>query len=120
MGEWKPLFIVLFILVLIGVVIPLSLSGFQEVGDYNNASVVSPVIESFNSAWCIGETIDRWIPGNQTMCLSTASLVGNDVNSYLVSYLSAFTFIPNWIVIPIVIFLVLGSLYTIIKLLPTT
>lgn len=108
--DYKPLYISLGLIIIIGVILPLILLNFTEtkqIPDEN--SILSPVINIIeNGVTIFSFNIDLF------------SFFGETIKTNLITYLSAFAFIPNIILIPLLIIIITGILYTFIKLLPTT
>lgn len=98
MGEWAPLYISLIILVIIGLVVPVLVFPFVPEGEYNYNSLISPLIDN----------------------IEDSSVINTNFQNMLISYLSAFSYIPNYITFPLFLFILVGIIYTGIKLLPLT
>lgn len=114
MGEWTPLYISLFILLIIGGIIPGIASSFLEEGQYNHDSFVAPLIDKVNYGFDV-ELF--WF--YQTN-INPFALFGTGVQQFIVNQLSGFSYVPPYISFPLLLLVVVGIIYTIIKMLPTT
>ncbi len=122
-GDWQPMFIGLFILILIAVVFTLFVNEFSEqIGTIQPDGVLTGVIDFVDDGININFL-------NITVFGFNAE-VGNNFNifdflpdfikNYIINILTLISLIPEYILIPFLILLVLGFTYTIIKLLPFT
>lgn len=114
MGEWTPLYITLAIIFVVGGFVPAIIGGFVEEGQYNQQSYIVP----FRNLVDNGITID--LPFISAFKLNPFAWLGTSIKDFLVGQLDAFSYIPNAISIPLIIFCVVGLFYSFIKLLPTT
>lgn len=120
MGEWTPLYITLAILFLIGGLVPAIISGFVVEGQYNQDSFIAPFIDMVENGFTIAQ-IEVWgwtiFDG---IDFNPFSWFGSSVQDFIITQLSAFSYIPTAISVPLIIFCLVGLFYSIIKLLPTT
>jgi hypothetical protein len=96
-GGGTSLLIGLGILLSVGFIFPLILSPFVESGTYNSDSFIAPLIDFFGSS----TNIFHLMPGFQ---------------SFMVSQLEAFTYIPNVVAIPLLIISLVLIVYSLIPL----
>jgi hypothetical protein len=116
-GDWIPLYISLAILFISGGFIPAVISSFLSVGQYNQDSFAVPIIGFIENGFQL--PILSWIPFLQNYAtINPFSWFGSGFQAFLVSQFSAFTFIPNYISIPLLFIMAFGFLYTILKMIP--
>lgn len=119
-GDWFPLYLSLIILFLLGGLIPLIIQGFVSEGIYDESSFIAPLINVVDNGFTIADiTLFGWNIWDG-INFNPFDWFGADFNSFIINQISAFTFIPNYISIPLLIICILGLIYTLIKLLPTT
>jgi hypothetical protein len=116
MGEYQPLYLSLFIILIIGVVLPVFMGAIiQEPQPDDINSLVTGIIELVDN----GVTFDLGtIIG--TFNVNPFNILGTTLKGSLINYLTAFGYIPLWLLIPLLIIITIGIFYTVIKLLPTT
>lgn len=108
-GDWKPAMISLGIILILGGVLPIILQDFIDVGSYNYDDFLAPLINLVENGFSLfGFTIDVF------------GIFGSTIQNFLVNQLIVFALIPSVIAIPLIIIIIFGFIYTIIKLLPTT
>lgn len=117
MGDYAPLYFSVMILLLVGVLLPLVIAPFTA-GKPSQDSLLTPMVELVDDGACID--VPLLFFGNKEFCFSPFSWFGDEIKLGFVTYFSAFTYIPPVILIPLIIIMMLGFTYTIIKLLPTT
>lgn len=115
MGEWQPLFIACVLLFTVGLIVPMLVSPFIPVGEFNQDSVVASVISTarygYNLTWYGPFDIDI-VYAN----VNPFSWFGDKAQEFMISQFSAFSYIPNYIAIPLIILIILGFTYTVFKL----
>lgn len=107
--DYVPLYITLGMLFIIGVFMPLVVSDFVDVESPPESSFLNPLITLFDEGVSIF-----------TFNLDIFGFLGETIQTALVNYVSIFAFIPNILLIPLMIIMIIGVVYTIIKMLPTT
>lgn len=113
-GDWLPLYISLGILFVLGGLIPILISGFVPDGEYNNEAFITPIRDFVENG------IDIDLPLVPDITFSPFGWFGDDIQEYIVDKYNAFTYVPDLIAIPLLIIMLIGFFYTIIKLLPFT
>jgi hypothetical protein len=109
MTDYKPLYFTLTLLLIIGVVMPLIISDFVDVSEVETDSILDPLITLVNEGVGIfGFNLDIF------------GFLGDTLQDSLVDYLTIFALIPEIILIPLIIIMIIGIVYTIVKMLPTT
>lgn len=93
----------------IGVLMPFVISDFVDVTNPPESSIMNPLITLFDEGVSIF-----------TFNLNLFGFLGETLQTAIVNYLSIFAFIPNILLIPMAIIMIIGVVYTIIKMLPTT
>lgn len=126
--EYKPLFYTIFFLIAIGIILPLVATAFPDnITTYNNDNFVGSFVNLIDNGFIIGGNgffnsivnfIVFFIPGGGTgnfdgIALNPFNLFGTEVNDYIVSLLSVFTYIPNIIAVPIFVVLVIAIVFSI-------
>lgn len=102
--DYRPLMYSVVLILIVGVVMPLIISPYVDVDDIPEESAMNPLITLFDEGVSIfGFSINIF------------GFLG-DLQDNLVDYISIFAFIPNIVLIPLVIIMVLGIVYTLIKL----
>lgn len=107
--DYIPLYITLGLLFVIGVLMPVVIGDFVDVEEPPESSLMNPIITIF------GEGI-----GFYGFNLNIFGFLGDTLQTSLTNYVTMFAFIPNMLLIPLIIVMITGIVYTIIKLLPTT
>lgn len=107
--DYVPLYITLGMLFCIGVLMPLTISDFVDTETIETESILNPLID----------VVEEGV-GIFTFNLDIFGFLGETLRGALVDYLTIFSFIPEIILIPLIIIMITGIVYTIIKLLPTT
>jgi hypothetical protein len=119
MGEWEPMFYALIGLFIIAGIIPFFLTGFVDVEDVNiNNTVLNNTINFIEDGTNI--TIPIPIFPDIVIPFNIFSYVSEGVKDFIVTELTYLSLIPNWILYPFIVLFLLGLIYSIIKLLPTT
>lgn len=106
--SYKPLFYVIFIILLIGIFVPLFVNNF-DVEEPEENGFINPIIEFVRDGITIFSfKIDFFF------------FLGESLKQKFISYIGAFKYIPEIILVPMVIIMITALMYSIIKLLPTT
>lgn len=107
--DYVPLYITLALLLTIGVLMPLAISDFVDIEAPPESSILNPLITLFDEGVSLfGFNINIF------------GFLGETLQTAIVNYLTIFAYIPNILLIPIIIFMITGIVYTFIKLLPLT
>lgn len=110
MGEWKPLYISLLMLIVLGVILPYVVGSVVEINPDNvESTLISGLIDLVEN----GVTIF-------TFSINPFDVLGETIKDTLINYIAIYDYIPLVLLIPIITFITLGVLYSTIKLLPTT
>lgn len=109
MTDYRPLYFTLALLLIIGVVLPMIVSDFVNVSEVETDSILDPLIT----------IIDEGV-GIFGFNLNIFGFLGDTLQGSLVDYLTIFALIPENILIPLLLIMITGIVYTIVKLLPTT
>lgn len=107
--DYIPLYITLGLLFSVGVLMPLVIGDFVDVDNPPENSIMNPIVDLIENGISFF-----------TFELNIFSILGDDLQESLVNYVKTFAFIPNLILIPLIIIMIIGVGYTVIKLLPTT
>jgi hypothetical protein len=107
--DWVPLYISLLIIFIIGGIIPLCISGFVDTTQAYNSFVDS--ITSF-----ISDGFSFSVFGIFDLELNPFLWFGEGFNSFMVSQLNAFSYIPPLISVPLLIIGTIGLVWGIINL----
>lgn len=118
MGDYVPLYISLGLLVLIGLCMPLFVAPFVNAQTYDTDSFVAP-LSGFLSEGVVWN-VDLPLVPDFDLSFNPFGLLGHDIQTYIGETFNAFTYLPNFISLPVLLFIAFGFIYTIIKLLPTT
>lgn len=115
MGEYKPLYVFLFIVFLVGIIFPVAISGFVDISelDHGNSLVIN-IIDFIDNG------IEISFPVLGTFELNFPLFYIDFVSENLTNYLEGFVYVPSYVLIPLVIFMLFSLGYAVIKLLPTT
>lgn len=116
MGEWKPLFIGLFIIIVIGAFMPVIIAPFIDLSDIQDTGIFTPLINLMNN----GVTVDLFGSTYLATTFDFFGFTGDTVRQSITDYLTVFSIIPLYITIPLFVFSIVGITYTILKTLPTT
>lgn len=108
-SDYIPLYISLFLVILIGGFIPYLFSSFVSPEDVGENPFVAHV----------HDFVDDGV-GIFGFRLAPFDFLPTGVKNALLRYFQGFSYFPNYLLVPILVFIVVGILYTIIKLLPTT
>jgi len=107
--DYVPLYISLAIIFMIGVGVPLLVSDFIDTTTINQSSLMTPLVNFVQDGVSIfGFNLDLF------------GFLGDTLQNALVGYLTIFTYINDIILIPLIIIMITGIVYTVIKVLPTT
>lgn len=106
--DYRPLFFALGIIIIIGVLMPLVVLPYVDYEFLPEDSAMVPLIDLVQNGISIF--------GFE---LNIFGFLGN-VQDDFVNYLSMFAFIPDIILIPMIILIITAIVYTIIKMFPTT
>lgn len=108
-GDYKPAMISLGIILILGGLLPLILQDFVDVGTYDYTGFMEPIINLVeNGIELFGFEINVF------------GIFGEAIQTFLVNQLIVFALIPSIIAIPLIIIIIFGFIYTLIKLLPWT
>lgn len=116
MSDWFPMYLSFGIIFSLGIVLPLVLFPFTS-NTINQNSILSPLIDFIDNG------VDIEVPlivTTKHVKFNPYDIFGQTIKNSIVSYLSVFSFIPIIIVLPLVVIVFFGYIYTIVKLLPTT
>lgn len=109
MGEYTPLFWSLGIIFLLGGFVPMFMSGFVDVSSPSPSSIVAP----------LSDRIDDGVKFFG-FSFNPFNLLGSTLKSFFVKQVNSLSYVPNFLLFPLLIICILGFAYTLIKLLPTT
>lgn len=113
--DYKPLYISLTLIFVIGVVIPFILAGIVDLNEIQTSNVVvTPIINFVNNGFSLN------FLGLGNFSFNIFDFFGETLKQSLITYLSYFGLIPEVIIIPYIIIVLVGIVYTIVKMLPTT
>jgi hypothetical protein len=112
-GDYGGIVIALSILFVIGFIVPLCISPFVESGEYNQNSIAVPFIDFIEN----GVGMD-WVPIVPDFSINIFGIFGDGFQNFMVSQLEAFSYIPNIVAIPLLLFSFILFVYSIIKLIP--
>lgn len=107
--DYKPLYLSLGLILIIGVFLPIFISDFTDTENIPENSILNPLIT------LVGDGVSIF-----GFNLNIFGFFGDTIQESLVSYISIFAFIPNLLLIPLLIIIITGIVYTIIKMFPTT
>lgn len=108
-GDWQPMFFGLGIVLVLGFLLPLILQDYLNIEDYEPTGFLSPLIEIVQEGVGIfGFNIDIF------------GLFGEGFKEFILNQLLVFAVLPEAISIPLLLIIISGIVYTIIKMLPTT
>lgn len=109
MGEWKPLYISLMLIITLGIFIPFVVSSVIDV-DPNEVDGI------------LGGFIDLVENGVSFFAFSINpfNILGETLKEYLINNIAVFYYIPNIILIPLILMITVGIFYSFVKLLPAT
>lgn len=112
MGDYVPLYVSLGLLFLFGVLYPSIYGTFYDL-DLQHDNILAPLVDVIDN----GFTVDLWF---YEVTLNPFDNLGQTFQDYLLNVVIALTYLPPYVIIPLMIVIIFGFLYTIIKLLPTT
>lgn len=116
MGEYTPLYISLALLIIIGVVLPAII----------NSVVTNPNPDEINSlSTGMIDLVENGLTFNLgsiigTFTVNPFNILGSELKAGLTDYITALGYLPLWILIPVIIIITTGFIYSTIKLFPTT
>jgi hypothetical protein len=132
-NNYVPMYIALFLMIVIGCFLPLIISPFVNINNPPNDTILTPTINFFKSWSGLADSIN-----NTSTALGAIAFVGTpfkilfDFLAYLplsfynlffpsfvpmiVSYLSVFAFIPNIMLVPLMMIISASLLYSFIKI----
>lgn len=121
MGDYKPILFVLLFIFILGGVLNLVISPIYDVTTPDNSSLMYDAIDFIENGFGIGTTgiLDIVFPDLEIITISPVTWLwfGNDkVTSFVVDQLTLMTYIPNSVLIPILIILLVTMIYGIISL----
>lgn len=102
----------LLILFIIGFIVPLVISDFADEGTYNQNSYAVPMINFVENGF------QFTLPVIGTKTINFFNWFGDSFKTFVISQVSAFTYIPNAVSIPLLILSFVMLIYGILKLLP--
>lgn len=108
MSDYKPLYFAVGIFLIVGLIIPqLAYAvNFNDNQEYESVSSINEFFAEGISIFGFQINIFGFLP--------------DAVISFLTGLLIAFNLLPSWIVFILIIYILLGIIVTVIKLLPTT
>ena len=124
MGEWKPLYISLFMLLILGGLLPYIMASFIDINSYSSSydGYLDPIITFVGT----GTNLDFSIPipflpnVDFDFDFNPFGLLGGNIQNFLVNQLVGFSLIPSVLGIFLIVIMSVGFVYSIIKLLPLT
>jgi hypothetical protein len=113
MSDWKPLYISIILLVILGLVIPAVISPFTP-DTYNHDSLIAGEIDKIENGYTIpieflGIDITEFNFNPWTYAPLTLRIA-------VVDYLTVFSYIPTYLTVPLLIIIVFGIVYTFITM----
>ena len=109
MSEWKPLYISMIILFIVGILLPSFMNSFVEINPDDVSGLTGGVINLIeNGVDFFGSDIDVFGYLPQT------------IEDSIIEYISGFGYLPDWLQLFTIFIFSIGIFYTFIKLLPTT
>lgn len=108
MGDYTPIYISLGIIFLVGLIVP-AVSDSLGILIPDPNSFINPIVE------IVSEGV-----GFFGFSINPFSWLGDGIQNYVLSLLIGFSYLPNWLNFVLIIFVIIGIVYTLIKLLPTT
>ncbi len=121
MSEWKPLYFSLAIIFIVGGLIPFIISGFVDLEDIEIEGVIGTLVDIVQNGLDL-EIFDLSIMGFNvgTVSFDLFGFTGETIRAFVINQLVAFSVIPIYIKIPLLALVIVGFIYSIVKLLPLT
>lgn len=112
MTDYVPLYISLAIVFVFGITLPLVLVGFVP-ETYNPESVISPYINIVQYGINGTAFTIPIINYKYNYSFDYFAFLGDTLRGAYINYLNVMSWIPNYILIPIFVFVIVGTIYTI-------
>jgi hypothetical protein len=109
MGDYVPLYYSLAIIFLIGILLPVVITSVVDINPDDIGGLVGFLVD------IVEEGVSFF-----TFSFNPFDILGEDLKNQLVNYIASFGYIPEVILYPLLIFVIIGFIYTLVKLLPTT
>lgn len=119
MPEFYPILLGLVLILVIGVTIPIILSDVVEPSEIVvNNSLLNFTINKINSSITIPSPLLVFDSINETLgeSFGNEDILGEEGETALINYLKLFSLIPNWILTPILIIIIVCFAYSLIIL----
>ena len=111
-GRFDALWIFLMMLVIVGGVIPPLISSFVDISQPDKSSFIYGAVSFFTEG--VNFPILLW-----TVHLDILSWFGESVKENIVLWLNAYTYLPNFLSVPLFIIMLFLAIYVLITLIPT-
>lgn len=105
-GNYGALVLALGLLFVVAFIVNVVIVPFVPVGEYNQDSIISPMIDFMNDGITVGGIT----------ILNPFNWLGADVKAFIIAQFSAFSYIPNIVSIPLLILIIVLFVYGIVKL----
>lgn len=109
MGEYWPLYVSLGILLVVGVLVPLVVADFYDPSEIEVSGVLSPLFDFIDN----GITVDLPLIGE--IGINPFDWIGSLKDS-LLDYISYMSMIPNILLVPLTIIMIIGIIWGLIAL----
>ena len=119
MSDWKPLMFSLIGIFVIAGVLQFAVIPFVDIeAEAPEEGILATLITFIDE----GVTIEIPIPiiTNPELDFNIFSVFGENIQEFLVNQLIALSLLPTWVTAPLSIVVIIGMMYSIIKLAPTT
>ncbi len=111
MAEYKPLLYTLAFIFILGGVLSLMMSPFVDVNTYEPEGILTGFIELIEDGW----TFNLPLLGERTINIISWFLLGSETaKEYLVNALVSLSLIPDLILTPIVIIMIVALIWSIV------
>jgi hypothetical protein len=112
MADYKPMMYFLIIAFIVGGFVPLTVSSFIDTQKSDNSSLISPLTNIITQGFSIN------LPVVTDIHIDFFFWLPNTFHDFLNKQINAFTYLPDWMSIPLLLFMITFLIYGIVSLIP--
>lgn len=105
-GNYGALVIALGLLFGLAFIVNVTIAPYLIEGEYNQDSIIAPIIDFMNDGITVGGIT----------ILNPFNWLGDAIKEFVITQFSAFSYIPNIVSIPLLIFIIVLLIYGLVKM----
>lgn len=113
--DYNPLYLSLVILFVFGIIVPVVIAGFTDYETYDHNNYLASIIDFVANGVSLQIPVP-FLPDLEVASFNPFEMLGDSVKDALLEYLVAFSYIHPVIAIPLIIFVSIGVIYTIVTM----